>query len=225
MPLDLNLAQGLLLAFDTAAAHCAAAVMSGDRILGSRVEPMQKGQAERLMPMLEDLLAEAGFTWRDLSAIGVGIGPGNFTGVRISVAAARGLALGLGVPAIGVSGLRALAYRMVGPVRVAINGPRDSFYLQDYVTELASGDPWISEAPHSELWPGVGAGVPVGDWPDPPTDRPDLWVARPEPLGLICAVAHIAQSLVGTSQPRPAPLYLRSADAAPSSDPPPVILR
>ena len=58
------------------------------------------------MPLLEDVLAEAGIGWRDLAAIGVGTGPGNFTGVRISVAAARGLALGLGIPAIGVTRLR-----------------------------------------------------------------------------------------------------------------------
>lgn len=65
---------------------------------------MAKGQAERLMPMLEEMLSEAGLAWGDLGLIGVGVGPGNFTGTRIAVAAARGLALGLGVPAVGVSG-------------------------------------------------------------------------------------------------------------------------
>ena len=55
---------------------------------------MEKGQAERLMPMLAEMLAEAGVGFGDLARIGVGTGPGNFTGVRISVAAARGLALG-----------------------------------------------------------------------------------------------------------------------------------
>ena len=66
---------------------------------------MAKGQAERLMPMLEELLAEAGIAWRIFAPLAVGTGPGNFTGVRISVAAARGLALGLGIPAIGVTRL------------------------------------------------------------------------------------------------------------------------
>ena len=63
---------------------------------------MTKGQAERLMPMLEEILAATGVGWRDLAAIGVGTGPGSFTGTRIAVAAARGLALGLAIPAVGV---------------------------------------------------------------------------------------------------------------------------
>ena len=59
---------------------------------------MARGQAERLVPMLEEMLAEAGLGWRDLDALGVCTGPGNFTGIRISVSAARGLALALDVP-------------------------------------------------------------------------------------------------------------------------------
>jgi len=108
----------LILAFDTSAAHCAAALLSGDRIVISTAEEMTRGQAERLMPLLQELLAEAGFTWQDLSALGVGVGPGNFTGIRIAVSAARGLALGLDVPAVGVSGCEARAY--LAPVDTSI---------------------------------------------------------------------------------------------------------
>lgn len=85
----------LLLAFDTSAAHCAAVLVRGGRILAARVEAMDRGQAERLLPLLEDLLSEAGFGWPDLDGLAVVTGPGNFTGLRIAVAAARGLALGL----------------------------------------------------------------------------------------------------------------------------------
>ena len=98
-----------VLAFDTSAAHCAAALLCGERLLGARLEPMKRGQAEALVPMIEALLAEAGLTPRDLDAIGCGTGPGNFTGIRISVALARGMALSLGVPAIGVSQFELLA--------------------------------------------------------------------------------------------------------------------
>ena len=100
----------LLLAFDTSAAHCAAALLSGDQIIASVEEPMNKGQGERLLGLCAEVLASADVTYSDLTAIGVGIGPGNFTGIRIAVSAARGLALGLGVPAIGVSHLQALAF-------------------------------------------------------------------------------------------------------------------
>ena len=85
------MADGLSLGFDTSAAHCAAALVSGTRILAARHEEMTKGQAERLFPLLAELLAEAGVDWRDLSVVGVGTGPGNFTGIRIAVAAARGM--------------------------------------------------------------------------------------------------------------------------------------
>ena len=75
----------LILSFDTSAAHCAAALVSGDQILGSQSEALLKGQAERLIPMLEEVLEGAGKSWDDLDLIGVGVGPGNFTGVRIAV--------------------------------------------------------------------------------------------------------------------------------------------
>ena len=94
---------GLVLGFDTSAAHCAAALLAGERVLACRAEEMGRGQAERLMPLLEEVLESGGVTWRNLARIGVGTGPGNFTGIRISVAAARGLALALEIPAIGVS--------------------------------------------------------------------------------------------------------------------------
>ncbi|HRO15722.1 MAG TPA: tRNA (adenosine(37)-N6)-threonylcarbamoyltransferase complex dimerization subunit type 1 TsaB, partial [Paracoccus sp. (in: a-proteobacteria)] len=86
----------LTLGFDTSAAHCAAAVVFGGCILAQRFEPMQKGQAERLFPLLAEVMDEAGVALSDLTVLGVGTGPGNFTGIRIAVAAARGLSLSLG---------------------------------------------------------------------------------------------------------------------------------
>ena len=83
-----------ILAFDTSFAHCAAALLIGDTVT-TRIDPMARGQVEHLMPMLEEVLAEAGIAWADLDGIGVCTGPGNFTGTRISVSAARGLALGV----------------------------------------------------------------------------------------------------------------------------------
>ena len=70
---------------------------------------MQRGQAERLVPLLEELLARNSLGWQDLGALAVGVGPGNFTGIRISVAAARGLALALKIPCIGVSQFEAVS--------------------------------------------------------------------------------------------------------------------
>lgn len=195
----------LILAFDTSAAHCAAALLSGDR-LWLKTEAMEKGQAERLMPLIAELLAEAGMALADVGAVAVGTGPGNFTGVRISVAAARGLALGLGVPAIGVTRLEAAAFGLPRPVTVIEDARRGEVYVQRFGVD---GPEAARIVPASELETIEGA------------------VAGREGLASLPiaeAIARIALTRLGTVQPRPAPFYLRGADAAPPSDPPPVIL-
>ncbi|TCO73885.1 tRNA (adenosine(37)-N6)-threonylcarbamoyltransferase complex dimerization subunit type 1 TsaB [Rhodovulum euryhalinum] len=211
-----------ILAFDTSAAHCAAALLHGGRIVDERHEAMGRGQAERLMPLLADILKDAGLGWGDLDGIGVGVGPGNFTGIRIAVAAARGLALGLGVPAIGVTGFEALAHDEGGPVLVALPAPRETLYLQlvgggtaprhlapDEVSGAFDLPPGTRVLGHGAEALGQALGI----------------MALPRPLaGIAPAIARIAADRLGQAQPRPAPLYLRPADAAPPADPPPVIL-
>ncbi|PIE11778.1 MAG: tRNA (adenosine(37)-N6)-threonylcarbamoyltransferase complex dimerization subunit type 1 TsaB [Rhodobacterales bacterium] len=183
-----------VLAFDTSAAHCAAALLRAGRIVATRVEPMTRGQAERLMPLLEELLAETDTTWADLSAIGVGTGPGNFTGIRISVAAARGLALGLDIPAIGITSFEALSETTED--RFTLPAPRGRRYVQTL----------RHAAPLSDIVLEDGEAEPF------------------DAAAAVAAMARLAALRVGTPQPAPAPVYLRPADAAPPSDPPPVIL-
>ncbi len=93
---------------------------------------MTKGQAERLFPLIGEVMAQAGLAWSDLDAIGVGIGPGNFTGVRISVAAARGLALSLGIPAIGISATEAAACGAPRPCRAVVPLRGDEVVWEDF---------------------------------------------------------------------------------------------
>ncbi len=188
-----------ILAFDTSAAHCAAALLRGGDILLSRAEAMSRGQAERLMPLLQELLTETGCDWSDLDAIGVGIGPGNFTGIRISVSAARGLALGLEVPAVGVSGFEALS--LVAPAGhiPAIAAPRDQVYFQ------------IGEEP-----PALAGREQV-------ESQVPLFFCD-EPQKHAEAIARSAARRWNTTSKAPAPLYVRPADAAPSRDVPPVLL-
>ena len=185
-----------ILAFDTSAAHCAAALFSdGEAFV--RVEEMKKGQAERLMPMLEEILADAELVWQDLDAIAVGIGPGNFTGIRIGVAAARGLALGLGKPAIGVSNLEAQVLGIERPVQACIPAPRGMAYVQTF------GD----EGAEPEL-----VAMPSDPIPMPTAEQ------------MIKNMVNIAASKIGDAHERPKPLYVRAPDAAPSKTPAPVIL-
>src|SRR5690242_6358756 len=100
----------ILLAIDTAANLCAASVhdSAADRELGREVLDIGKGHAERLMGVIGSALGQAGVGYRDLERIGVAVGPGSFTGVRVGVAASRGLALALGIAAVGVDTLEAI---------------------------------------------------------------------------------------------------------------------
>jgi len=213
-----------ILAFDTSAAHCAAALLLPDprdscRVI-NRLEPMEKGQAERLIPLLEEVLAEGGIGWSDLKALAVGTGPGNFTGVRISVAAARGLALGLGIPAVGVTRLEALAYGLPRPLVVVEDARRGEIYAQEFgrlgpdAAELTDMTDLLYRVNAETAFVGSAAGS---------TGIKGL--VQLEPLyPLAEAIARIGAERALTPQPRPAPFYLRGADAAPPSDPPPVIL-
>ncbi|KAA9005204.1 tRNA (adenosine(37)-N6)-threonylcarbamoyltransferase complex dimerization subunit type 1 TsaB [Histidinibacterium aquaticum] len=222
----------ILLGFDTSAAHCAAALRCADGSVVTRIEEMARGQGERLFPFLEALLADAGLGFRDVTAIGVGIGPGNFTGTRIAVSAARGLSLGLGVPAVGVSTFEMMRGTAPGGSVeiVSLAAPRDQVYLQRF----ENGRPTAPPA-HSALdGPALAAlGLPGGArivghraeeiaalLPGAPVADPREIEDLPRTL-LGIAAAKVAS---GETGPRPAPLYVRPADAAPPSDPPPVIL-
>jgi len=212
----------VILGFDTSAAHCAAALLCGDRLIEARAEELGRGQAERLMPMLEEMLARAGLTWRDLDAIGVGRGPGNFTGVRLSVAAARGLALALGIPAIGVTVLEARAFGLARPVLVALEARRGQVFLQLFEAD-AAGDPALTDAGALPAW-AFGREAVTGDAAGRIAALIDAPKVVPPAVPLAEAIARIALSRVGIRQPRPAPLYLRPADAVPPREAPPELL-
>lgn len=183
---------------------------------------MGRGQAERLMPMLEELLAEAGVGWGDLDAIGVGVGPGNFTGIRIAVSAARGLALSLGIPAVSVSSFEALAEGRDDPVLAIVSAPRSKSYMQ-LLHRGCTSDPELVEdrdVPahmHAEGLTCIGAKAAEI------AQSIGAKAAEPaHPLGV--AIARVALARRNAPPLRPAPLYLRAADAAPPADTPPVIL-
>jgi tRNA threonylcarbamoyladenosine biosynthesis protein TsaB len=100
-----------LLSISTSTPHGTVAVLDGDRVLASASYDDLAGHAERLFGLVDQALGEAGLNRRDLEAIACDIGPGSFTGVRVGVASAKGMALALGVPVAGVMSLEAMAAR------------------------------------------------------------------------------------------------------------------
>lgn len=219
--------------FDTSGAHCAVAVRPGGAAPG--FEEMKRGQAERLIPMCSEALAASGIGYGDLEAIAVGIGPGNFTGVRIAVSAARGLALSLGIPAIGVSGFEWLHQGLdrSGPVMISLPAPQDRAYVQTFRNRVTLGPPALlvpgsrlTELDQPNLLVAGYRARDIAQGFDAAWDE-DVWNDH-RPDRMAAAIAEIAAHKLAVAEgvwdERPSPLYIRPADAAPASDPPPVIL-
>src|SRR3954471_15016770 len=138
----------LTLAFDTATGVATSALVDGDEVLGERAS-----RAQTLLEDVDALLRQAGAHPADIDRLAVGIGPGSFTGVRIGLAAARGLALSLGVEGAGVSTLAALAAGAPGAIPV-IDAKRSEIFT------LLDGEPAVLRPEELRLEPGA---VCVGD--------------------------------------------------------------
>ncbi|KAF0675328.1 tRNA (adenosine(37)-N6)-threonylcarbamoyltransferase complex dimerization subunit type 1 TsaB [Profundibacterium mesophilum] len=232
----------MILAFDTSAAHCAAALLSEEGVHARRHEEMARGQGERLIGLLEEVLAEGGAAWSDLTRIGVGTGPGNFTGIRISVSAARGLALGLGIPAIGVTHFECVLHaarqsdERLGAGRHLVSLPyKGGLYLQP---ASASGIDGMAA-----MLPDAAPSTPLPRLADPGAlhllgeragDLARRYAQEGIPLGghrdvtlapdaLAEAIAHVALTRPAQS-PRPTPHYIKAPDAAPSRHAAPCLL-
>lgn len=217
-----------VLAFDTAREHCAAILVSGDKPVGQVIELMERGQAERLFPMLENLLDARRNSWTELAAIGVGTGPGNFTGTRIAISAARGLALSLGIPAIGTSRFEAVAFQ-VHQSGLAGNGDRilcsvdlpfNRIATQEFTAApIPNGvdEPLVRDACALETETGTSATKAAsndGEIPlfrEPSGDVPGFLTT----LGMLTW----RKLVEGGACPRPLPLYLRPPAATPARRP------
>jgi tRNA threonylcarbamoyladenosine biosynthesis protein TsaB len=191
----------LLLAFDTATDAGSAALVRDGKVLGSR-----RSRAVRVLADAHELLAGAGLEPRDLDGLVVGTGPGSFTGVRIGLAAARGLALALDLPAAGVSTLDALAAGAPGALPVIDARRREVFTLDDGARclrpeelELEPGTLCVGDGAvrYRALLEGAGAEVPP--------DGSELHVPRAELHARLARDFGPAEAIE--------PIYLRLPDA------------
>lgn len=160
-----------LLAIETATESCSAALLAGERLL-ARSELAPRRHAELLLPMCEGLLAEAGLARHALDAIAVGCGPGAFTGVRLAVSAAQGIALALDIPVVPVSSLAALALQAPEDDEAAILAVIDARMGEIYAgafrrTQDGLVEPFAAETvgtaetlvlPAASAWNVIGSG-------------------------------------------------------------------
>lgn len=213
-----------VLALDSAGNACSAAVLSEDRIRAHRFAAMTRGQAEALMPMIAAVLGEAAIAVSALDLIAVTTGPGAFTGLRIGLAAARGLALASGVPLLGITSFAAVAAQVSADARrnrslvVALESKRSELYLQAFgASGVALGEGMlVAEADWGGFVP-AGALLLAGDG----APRLAAALASRAPVlapgaGLTDAVdvARLAAAVwrPGLRPPPPSPLYLRPPD-------------
>jgi len=204
----------IVLGLDTCLAACSVAVRDGDRVLAHAREVMARGHQERLAPMAERVMADAGLPFADLQRIGVTVGPGSFTGLRVGLAFAKGLASALDIPLIGVGALEALAAEADGLVFAAIDARRDQVYLQAFedgrplmapdALELGTAAARVAEIAAGRPLTLLGSGAPLLAG-----FAPGARLLTPEG-----ADARLVAMLAAGRTPTPArPLYLRAPDA------------
>jgi tRNA threonylcarbamoyladenosine biosynthesis protein TsaB len=216
-----------VLAIDTALEACSAAVLNTETgAVTAESLPMVRGHAEALIPLIDRVMKQAGTPFSDLDRIAVTTGPGSFTGLRVGIAAARGMALSTGKLAIGVTTLEAYAAPLIAhddktAVAVAIDARHQHVYLQIFAPGGRSQSaPRIDSVANAvraaaACGPvrivGTGANMLAMAWPSRETP-PAMVEDRRAPD--IAWVAHLAVAPErDTSRPRP--LYLRAPDAQP----------
>ncbi|MFD0916947.1 tRNA (adenosine(37)-N6)-threonylcarbamoyltransferase complex dimerization subunit type 1 TsaB [Pseudahrensia aquimaris] len=205
-----------LLAIDTSGPFCSAALvsLSGER-LADISEEIGRGHAERLMPMLEEVLREVGKVWADVERIAVVRGPGSFTGLRVGLAAARGLALACNIPAQGVTAFEALAFYDGGVGTIALDARRGEVWFQKFAEGLPVSEPMALSVSDclAQLESGervIGSGAPIlidsGAKIDVVSHIPS------PPILAVANAALVAQEIIEAN-----PLYLRAPDAKPQT--------
>jgi tRNA threonylcarbamoyladenosine biosynthesis protein TsaB len=208
-----------LLAVDTALGGCSVALLDGEEILAHIFEAMDRGHAERLAPMVDEAMKQAGVNFPSLDRLAVTTGPGTFTGQRVGLAFMRGLRLALKRPLTGITTLEAIAAAAqaeTGKQKAAVihDARREEAYLLlrdgDAVTQEPMILPFQGAIERIRAFglcaiAGTGAAIAVEtlgtDFALSAVRQPDaLWVAR------------LAQRLPAPSE-APGPLYLRAPDA------------
>jgi tRNA threonylcarbamoyl adenosine modification protein YeaZ len=222
----------LVLAIDTALDACAAGVLDTNpgQLIAHETLPMKRGHAEALMPLIARVIESADINFAALDRIATTTGPGSFTGLRVGLSAARGIALAVNKPAVGVTTLMAYAAPVVGenrdaPVISAIDARHDHVYFQAVSGDGSALIPPCVMSIEKALAAASRYGAPylVGNaarlladrWP---ANAPPPIAVDPQAAPDIAWVAWLAAAVSPDAAP-PRPTYLRAPDARPAGDP------
>jgi tRNA threonylcarbamoyladenosine biosynthesis protein TsaB len=230
----------IILAFDTTFDACSVCVARGGDALASARERFETGHAERLVPMIDEVMSRAGVRFDDLDRIAVTVGPGTFTGTRIGIAAARGLALATGIATVGVSSLAVMAAVVAdalaaveagagalcaspagAELAIAVDARRGEVYAQlfDIAGRETKSPPRLLSVEDAALLGGnaplliAGSGAAAVAATAARSGRVAV-ACLPGLLPDATALARIAAGLLATDAPL-LPLYLRAPDAKP----------
>lgn len=224
---DINAVLGL----DTSTTACSVAVVVGGAVVAHRFEEMARGQAERLNPMIAEVMADAGRGFHDLDLIAVSTGPGAFTGLRIGLACARALALAAALPVAGVTTFAALARavpegeRSGRALAVCVNARRRDVFMQLFDDAGAPAGAPRSLTPEDAVDAFADgrfllAGDGVGQIADALVAAGDAGADAAARVRFSSALGppdarHVAAlgAAAGPSDPLPRPFYIRPADA------------
>jgi tRNA threonylcarbamoyladenosine biosynthesis protein TsaB len=220
----------LILAIDTALDACAALVLDTDtgKVVAQESQAMKRGHAEALMPLVARVMKQSGVAFQSLDRIAATTGPGSFTGLRVGLSAARGIALAANKPVVGITTLTAYAAPHVSEnaehaIVSVIDARHDHVYLQ---VVTGRGEPLLTPrvAPMEEALAasrfgaphlvGNAAGILAGRWPK--DANPPVKVDQ-QAAPYIVWVAWLAAA-VDPSVATPRPFYLRAPDAKPPAD-------
>ena len=221
----------LILAIDTALDACAAGVLDTEagKLIALESQAMKRGHAEALMPLIARVIEQSGIAFVALDRIAVTTGPGSFTGLRVGLSAARGIALAANKPVVGLTTLTAYAAPLVSencehPIISAIDARHDHVYLQAVSgngsslirPRVASIEEALGAArfgaPHLV---GNAARILADRWP---AQAPSPLRVDPQPAPDIAWVAWLGAAVNPITAPA-RPFYLRAPDAKPTKDP------
>jgi tRNA threonylcarbamoyladenosine biosynthesis protein TsaB len=213
-----------ILAFDCSGGACSAAVWCHGALGGERFLAMDRGHAEALLPQIRAVLTEAGLAATDLDALVTTVGPGSFTGLRIGLAAAKGLALATDLPIMAFTGFEAMlagvteTRRAGRSIAVAIDSRRGPVFAQLFDTErVPVGSAMTVEPADFDAWLPAGPVLVLGDGSPalvPLSRRSDVEiVAEPGRVRAGILAGHAASlGPAGLGRLPIAPLYLRAPD-------------